>query len=150
MKRSASAQWRGDLKTGQGFLSTESESLSNSPYSFAKRFTDDERGTNPEELIGAAHSGCFAMAFAGELGKQDLHPELIDVKAEVSLEKINEEWTIASVHLLVRASVPNASYQQVNEAAQSAKLNCPVSKLLKANITMDFELTEPEEQMFTL
>lgn len=150
MKRSASAQWRGDLKTGQGFLSTESDSLSNSPYSFAKRFTDDERGTNPEELIGAAHSGCFAMAFAGELGKQDLHPELIDVKAEVSLEKINEEWTISSVHLLVRASVPNASYQQVNEAAQSAKLNCPVSKLLKANITMDFELTEPEEQMFTL
>lgn len=149
MKRFASAQWRGDLKTGQGFLSTESESLSNSPYSFTKRF-GDERGTNPEELIGAAHSGCFAMAFAGELAQKNLHPELIDVKAEVSLEKIGDGWGIPSVHLFVRASVPDASYQQVNEVAQSAKLNCPVSKLLKANITMDFELTESEEQMASL
>lgn len=148
MKRFASAQWRGDLKSGEGFLSTESESLSNSPYSFTKRF-GDERGTNPEELIGAAHSGCFAMAFAGELAKQNFHPELIDVKAEVSLEKIGEGWGIPSVHLFVRASVPSASFQQVNEAAQSAKLNCPVSKLLKANITMDFELNEPEEELFS-
>ncbi len=143
MKRKAYAQWRGDLKNGEGFLSTDSGTLTNTPYSFGKRF-GDEPGTNPEELIGAAHAGCFSMAFSGELQKKNLTPDLIDVKAEVSLEKIGDGWGIPAVNLIVRASVPGADRAVVEEAAQIAKTNCPVSKLLKANITMDFEFTESE------
>lgn len=144
MKRSAFAEWRGNLKAGQGLISTESGSLANTSYSFSKRF-ENVRGTNPEELIAAAHSACFAMAFSGELDKKNLNAESIDAKAEVSLEKSGESWSIPSVHLIVVASVPGASYSDVLAAAESAKQNCPVSKLLKADITMDFELSKAEE-----
>ncbi len=143
MKRSASAQWRGNLRQGKGILNTESGSLSKLPYSFAKRF-GDEKGTNPEELIGAAHSGCFAMAFAGELEQRNLQPETIDVKAMVSLEKMGEGWSINSVHLDVRAVVSAGTKDQIEEAAQSAKKNCPVSQLLKAEITMNLDISSQE------
>ncbi len=149
MKRKAYAQWRGDLKNGTGYLSTESGTLSNTPYSFSKRF-GDEAGTNPEELIGAAHAGCFSMAFSGELQKKNFTPDLIDVKAEVSLEKIGEAWGIPAVNLIVKASVPGADRSTVEEAAQIAKANCPVSKLLKANITLDFEFVESESSSASL
>ena len=149
MKRSAFAQWHGDLKSGNGSISTESGSVSNTPYSFANRF-GDVRGTNPEELIGAAHSGCFAMALSGELDKRKLKAETIDVKAEVSLENGSDGWGITTVHLIVSANVPGATEALVQEAAQAAKKSCPVSKLLKANITMDLTLAEEEEPTLTM
>lgn len=145
MKRSASAHWYGGIKDGRGTISTESEALTNQPYSFSKRF-GEERGTNPEELIGAAHSGCFAMALSGELTKQNIVPESIDVKAEVSLEKQGDGWGIPAVHLTVSVSAPGADKNLVELAAKSAKANCPVSKLLKANITMDFSLDAVQSQ----
>jgi osmotically inducible protein OsmC len=146
MKRSSSAQWRGDLKQGQGTINSESGALSNLNYSFSKRF-GDTKGTNPEELIAAAHSGCFAMAFAAELEQKKLKAETIDVTAEVSLEKSGDGWAIPSVHLNVIADVPGASYSQVEQIAQSAKQHCPVSKLLKADISMDFHLSEEQSAM---
>jgi osmotically inducible protein OsmC len=140
MKRSASAHWRGNLRQGQGIINTESGSLSDLSYSFTKRF-GDEVGTNPEELIAAAHSSCFAMAISAELEKRNLKADSIDVQANVSLEKEGEGWSIPAVHLQVSASVPGASQDQVREAAETAKANCPVSKLLKANITLEFHLS---------
>lgn len=136
MKRSASAHWSGNLKRGQGIVTTESETLREAPYSFAKRF-GEEQGTNPEELIAAAHSSCFAMAFSAELEKQKFEASAIDVKATVSLENVDGGWSVSAVHLDVSAEVPGATEKQVEEAAKSAKENCPISKLLKANITMD-------------
>lgn len=147
MKRSASAHWHGGIKDGQGMISTESGALNNLPYSFSKRF-GTEKGTNPEELIGAAHSGCFAMALSGELSKQNISPESIDVKADVSLEKQGEGWGIPAVHLTVSVTAPGADKNLVELAAKSAKENCPVSKLLKANITMDFNLSSEQTQSF--
>ncbi len=135
MKRTATAKWQGNLKQGQGMLTTESASLSNSPYSCAKRF-ENEGGTNPEELIAAAHAGCFAMAMSAELEKMNLKGS-IDVEAEVVLDKISNEWAIPEVHLKMSANVPGASANQIDEAANRAKNNCPVSKLLKANITLE-------------
>lgn len=149
MKRSAFAQWHGGLKDGQGLLSTESGTLSNINYTFAKRF-EGARGTNPEELIGAAHAGCFAMALSGEFEAINLKAASIEVKAEVSLKKINNDWSISNVHLFVKARVPGASYIEAQECAENAKHHCPVSKLLKATISMDFELLEPEEQLTIL
>ncbi len=137
MKRSASAQWRGDLRQGHGIINSESGSLLDLDYSFIKRF-GEERGTNPEELIAAAHSSCFAMAVSAELEKRNLKPSTIDVKADVSLEKAGDSWEIPAVHLQVWADVPGADADDVEEAANVAKANCPVSKLLKAKITMDF------------
>lgn len=147
MKRSASAQWRGNLRQGKGILNSESGALSKLPYSFAKRF-GDEKGTNPEELIGAAHSGCFAMAFSGELEKKNLNPETIDVKAIVSLEKKGEGWAINAIHLDVRADVPGGARDQIEEAAQSAKKNCPVSQLLNAEITMNLDISSQESAAY--
>lgn len=144
MKRSASAHWRGNLRQGQGIIHSESGSLSNLPYSFSKRF-GDERGTNPEELIASAHASCFAMAVTAELEKRNLKPENIDVKAMVSLEKAGDGWEIPAVHLQVNATVPGASINEVEDAAQTAKVNCPVSKVLRAKITMDFHLESQEQ-----
>lgn len=145
MKRSASAHWQGGIKDGQGVISTESGALRSIPYSFAQRF-GDERGTNPEELIGAAHSGCFAMALSAELSKNNVKPESVDVKAQVSLEKQGEGWSIPAVHLMVSVTAPGADKNMVELAAKSAKQNCPVSKLLNANITMDFNFVEEQTQ----
>ena len=136
MKRSASAVWHGNIKEGQGIISTESKAINNIPYSFAKRF-GSEPGTNPEELIGAAHAGCFAMALSAELSKQNITADSIDVKAEVGLEKLGEGWSIPSVRLIVKVTEPQHDKGLVEQAAKSAKENCPVSKLLRAEITMD-------------
>lgn len=143
MKRSASAEWRGDLQQGHGIINSESGSLLDLSYSFTKRF-GDERGTNPEELIAAAHASCFAMAVSAELQKRNLKPSAIDVKANVSLEKAGDSWEIPAVHLQVWADVPGADAAQVEEAANVAKTNCPVSKLLKAKISMDFNFISQE------
>lgn len=139
MKRTAKSMWQGNLKQGKGALSTESGVLMRAPYSFAKRF-ENEPGTNPEELIGAAHSGCFAMALAGELEKKNLKAESINVEAEVTLNKGSSDWTITDIHLSVLAEVPGATSTMIKDAAELAKANCPVSRLLKANITMDINL----------
>lgn len=143
MKRSASAEWRGSLKRGQGYINSESGSLSTLSYSFTKRF-GEERGTNPEELIAAAHSSCFAMAVSAELEKQNLSAESILVKANVSLEQVNGAWEIPAVHLDVKISAPGIDEEKVKTAAETAKANCPVSKLLKANITMGLSISNQE------
>jgi osmotically inducible protein OsmC len=139
MKRKASAIWRGGLKDGQGAISTDSGVLSNTQYSFNTRF-ENGIGTNPEELIAAAHAGCFSMALSGQLGQAGLSPERIETTASVSLEKTESGFAITAVHLNVRARVPNASQEAFMTAANNAKAGCPVSKVLKAEITMDAQL----------
>ncbi|MGO9546714.1 MAG: OsmC family protein [Rhodomicrobium sp.] len=139
MKRSASAVWSGGLKNGKGTISTESGVLSETPYSFRTRF-EGEKGTNPEELIGAAHAGCFSMALSVELEKAGLTAERIATKADVTLEQKDGGFAIPAVHLTLRAKVPGASQAAFESAANSAKAGCPVSKLLKAEITLDAQL----------
>lgn len=139
MKRSASAVWNGGLKSGNGTLSAASGVLQNVPYSFAMRFADAS-GTNPEELIAAAHAGCFSMAFSGQLEKAGLKPERISTTAVVSLEVGPAGASIPAVHLSVSAKVPGASREAFETAANNAKTGCPVSKLLNASITMDAHL----------
>ena len=139
MKRSASAMWNGDLKTGKGTLSTDSGVLANTQYSFATRF-ENGQGTNPEELIAAAHAGCFAMALSAQLGEAGLVAQSIDTKATVTLEKTDGGFTITAVHLALTARIPGASQQAFDAAAQAAKKGCPVSKLLNAAITLDKKL----------
>lgn len=139
MKRSASAQWKGNLEDGQGTLTTDSGVLTSMPYSFGTRFKD-EKGTNPEELIGAAHAGCFSMALSMILGEKDFTAERIDTKATVQLDEDNGGFAITSVHLHCRAAVPGATAEQFAEAAEAAKENCPVSKLFTAEISLDAAL----------
>jgi lipoyl-dependent peroxiredoxin len=139
MKRSASAVWTGDLRSGKGTISTESGVLSDTPYSFKTRF-EHGTGTNPEELIGAAHAGCFSMALSVELQKAGLIAEKIATKADVTLEQKVGGFAITAVHLTLRAKVPGASQADFEEATQAAKTGCPVSKLLRADITLDAQL----------
>ena len=139
MKRSASAMWNGDLKTGKGTLSTDSGVLANTRYSFATRF-ENGQGTNPEELIAAAHAGCFAMALSAQLGEAGLVAQSINTKATVTLEKTDGGFTITAVHLALTARIPGASQQAFDTAAEAAKKGCPVSKLLNAAITLDKKL----------
>lgn len=139
MKRSASAMWNGDLKTGKGTLSTDSGVLANTQYSFATRF-ENGKGTNPEELIAAAHAGCFAMALSAQLGEAGLVAQSIDTKATVTLEKTDGGFTITAVHLALTARIPGASQQAFDTAAEAAKKGCPVSKVLNAAITLDKKL----------
>lgn len=139
MKRKASAEWKGSLKEGKGTLSTDSGVLSNTQYSFSTRF-EEGRGTNPEELIAAAHAGCFSMALSGQLGNAGMTAESIRTTAAVTLEKTGGGFSISAVHLDVTAKIPGAERQAFEEAANSAKTQCPVSKLLNANITMDAKL----------
>jgi lipoyl-dependent peroxiredoxin len=139
MKRSATAVWTGDLKNGKGTISTESGVLSQSPYSFKTRF-EGEKGTNPEELIGAAHAGCFSMALSFELQKAGITAERIETKADVTIEQRDGGFVIPAVHLTLRAKIPGASQAAFESAANSAKANCPVSKLFKAEITLDAQL----------
>lgn len=136
MKRNGSAIWKGSLKEGSGVVSTESGVLSDNQYSFTTRF-EDGKGTNPEELIAAAHAGCFSMALSSELGKLDATAESISTTATVSLEKTDSGFAITSVHLDVKAKVPGASEETFDKAANNAKNGCPVSKVLNAEITMD-------------
>jgi lipoyl-dependent peroxiredoxin len=139
MKRQATAQWQGDLKTGKGALSTDSGVLSQTPYSFSTRF-EAEKGTNPEELIAAAHAGCFTMALSAELGKANLTPQSLRTTAAVSLEKNGGGWGVTESHLDLVAKVPGASQEAFQKAAETAKANCPISKLLNAKITMTAKL----------
>ena len=139
MKRSGSAVWKGGLKDGKGSISTQSGVLSNTQYGFNTRF-EDGPGTNPEELIGAAHAGCFSMALSAQLGEAKLTAESIRTTATVTLEKIGANFSITAVHLDLVAKIPGASRQSFETAANNAKAGCPVSKLLNAKITLDAKL----------
>jgi osmotically inducible protein OsmC len=140
MKKTASAIWEGDLKKGKGQISTESGALNNAPYGFNTRF-EGVPGTNPEELIGAAHAGCFSMALSMILGEASLVPERIDTTAEVTLDKQPDGFAITAVHLILKAKVPGATAEQFSELANKAKAGCPVSKVLTgATITLDATL----------
>lgn len=139
MKRTASAEWQGELKGGKGTISTGSGLLSNAQYSFSTRF-ENGVGTNPEELIAAAHAACFSMALSAQLTNVGLKPESIKTEATVTMEKQDAGFAITAVHLNVVAQVPGADQAAFEKAAQAAKEGCPVSKVLKANITMDAKL----------
>ena len=139
MKRSASAEWHGGLKDGKGSISTQSGILKNTPYGFNTRF-EDGPGTNPEELIAAAHAGCFTMALSAQLGEAGLTAESLKTSATVTLEKIEGGFAITAVHLDLVAKIPGASQQGFDAVANNAKLNCPVSTLLNARITLDVRL----------
>jgi osmotically inducible protein OsmC len=139
MKRKGSAVWQGGLKDGKGTVSTDSGVLSNTQYSFSTRF-EDGKGTNPEELIAAAHAGCFSMALSGQLGNAGMTAERIQTTATVSLDKTDGGFAITAVHLDVRAKIPGADKQAFETAANNAKSGCPVSKVLNATITMDAQL----------
>jgi osmotically inducible protein OsmC len=135
MQRIATAVWNGTLKEGKGAISTASGVLTNTPYSFTTRF-ENGRGTNPEELIAAAHAGCFTMALSAQLSTMNFAPESIKVSATVSLEKLDAGWTISKIHLDLAARIPGISQSAFEAAAASAKANCPVSRLFKAEITL--------------
>ncbi|WP_331832327.1 OsmC family protein [Pseudomonas sp. LH21] len=139
MKKTASAVWQGGLKDGKGQISTESGALKQAPYGFNTRF-EGTPGTNPEELIGAAHAGCFSMALSMMLGEAGFTPERIDTHAEVSLDKQDDGFAITAVHLTLKATVPGASEAQFQEIANKAKAGCPVSKVLNATISLDATL----------
>ncbi|HFL2187914.1 TPA: OsmC family protein [Pseudomonas putida] len=139
MKKTASAIWQGGLKDGKGLLSTESGALKQNPYGFNTRF-EGTPGTNPEELIGAAHAGCFSMALSMMLGEAGLTADRIDTAAEVTLDKLLDGFAITAVHLVLRAKVPGASEAQFLEIANKAKEGCPVSKVLNAKISLDAAL----------
>ena len=139
MKRKASAEWNGDLKTGKGTVSTESGALGGTQYSFTTRF-ENGKGTNPEELIAAAHAGCFTMALSGELGKAGLVPEELKTTATVSLDKLDAGWTVTESHLEVVGKVPGATPDTFRAAAEAAEKGCPISRLLNTKITMDAKL----------
>lgn len=141
MKRNASAQWQGDLKTGKGTVSTDSGVLSDTQYSFGTRF-EDGKGTNPEELIGAAHAGCFSMALSMILGEAGYTADQINTKATVSLDQVEGGFAITAVHLDVKAKVPGADTAAFEKAANDAKQGCPVSKVLNAEITMQASLSD--------
>lgn len=139
MKRSASAIWNGGLKDGKGSLSAPSGAIQNTPYSFGTRF-ENAPGTNPEELIAAAHAGCFSMALSGEIEKAGMKPRNIQTTATVTLEKEAVGFTVKAVHLDVTADVENGNPAEFEKAAQNAKKGCPISRLLNAEITMEARL----------
>lgn len=139
MKKTASAVWQGGLKDGKGTLSTESGALKDNPYGFNTRF-EGAPGTNPEELIGAAHAGCFSMALSMMLGEAGLTAERIETRAEVTLDKQSDGFAITAVHLVLRARVPRADAQTFEQIANKAKAGCPVSKVLNAKISLDASL----------
>ena len=136
MDRSATAIWEGDLKSGHGSITSPSGALRETPYSFATRF-EDKPGTNPEELIAAAHAACFSMALSGELKKTGIDAGRIETKATVKLERRDEKWTVTRSHLQVTARAPNLSRDTLEQAAGAAKTGCPISRLLVAEITME-------------
>jgi osmotically inducible protein OsmC len=139
MKRTASAQWRGDLKSGSGTVSTASGTLAQAAYSFHTRF-EEGKGTNPEELLAAAHAGCFSMALSAQLAAAGLTAESIETTCAISLEKQPDGFAITESHLDLKARVPGASKEVFDTAVRNAKVGCPVSKLYKANITLTAEL----------
>ena len=137
--KKASALWKGSIKEGGGTISTETGVLRDAPYGFKSRF-ENGKGTNPEELIGAAHAGCFSMALSLMLGNEGMTPEKIETHAEVKLDKVGEGFEITASHLNVVAKIPGADQAKFEQVANKAKEGCPVSKLMKAKITMDARL----------
>lgn len=136
MQRNSSAVWKGGLKDGKGTVSTGSRALADAPYSFASRF-ESGGATDPEELIAAAHAGCFSMALSGQLGQAGLRADSIATTATVTLEKTDAGFSVTMVHLAVRAKVPGADKAAFEKAANDAKSGCPISRLLNAKITME-------------
>jgi osmotically inducible protein OsmC len=139
MQRKASAIWHGDLKNGQGSVSTASGVLQETQYSFGTRF-ENGIGTNPEELIAAAHSSCFAMAFSAELGKAGFTPAAIHATATVTLEKTDAGWTVTESHLDLTSKIPGIDQARFTAIASAAKAGCPISRLLNAKVTLDAKL----------
>jgi lipoyl-dependent peroxiredoxin len=139
MERSAKAKWKGDLRSGGGTISAASGVLSDTPYSFKDRF-EQGTGTNPEELLAAAHAGCFSMALSAELQKEHLRADSIDTTCTVTLEKEGDGFAIKKSHLELRAKIPNTTQDAFQRAAQNAKDGCPVSKLFDTEITLDAKL----------
>jgi osmotically inducible protein OsmC len=139
MKRTGTAVWQGDLKSGKGTVSTESGVLSQTQYSFSTRF-ESGKGTNPEELVAAAHAGCFTMALSAQLGEAGLTPEKLETTATVTFDKVEASWTVTSIALSVRGKVPKADEAAWNKATQAAKTGCPISRLLNTTITMEAKL----------
>ena len=139
MQRKATAAWRGGLKDGKGTISTQSGVLNQTQYSFGTRF-ENGQGTNPEELIAAAHAGCFTMALSAQLGNAGLTPESLETTAAVTMEKLEAGWTVTAVHLDLVARVPGANQAAFQTAADAAKTGCPISRLLNATITLDARL----------
>ena len=139
MTRTANAHWHGNLMEGTGELSTQSAVLSNTQYSFKTRFADGN-GTNPEELLAAAHAGCFSMALSGQLGAAGMTAQSIDTTATLTLDKTDAGFSITAIHLDVKAKIPGADQAKFDEAAQNAEKGCPVSRVLKATITMTAQL----------
>lgn len=140
IKRNADAIWHGNLMDGTGTLSAPGGVLKNTPYSFKTRFADAP-GTNPEELIAAAHAGCFTMAFSAALGKAGFTPDSLTTHADLSMEKQGEGFAITAIHLTTRGSVPGIDAAKFVEIAEAAKAGCPVSKVLNAKITLDASLS---------
>lgn len=139
MKRTGSAVWQGDLKNGKGAISTESGVLKDTPYSFSTRF-ENGKGTNPEELIAAAHAGCFTMALSAALGKAGFTPDRLATQAAVTLEQVEGNWTITTVDLKLDAKVPGIDRAKFDELAADAEKNCPVSRVLNATINLQSTL----------
>ncbi|MGH9601448.1 MAG: OsmC family protein [Terriglobales bacterium] len=139
MQRTASAVWKGGLKDGKGTVSGPSGALNNTPYSFSTRF-ENQPGTNPEELIAAAHAGCFSMALSGQLGGAGMTAESINTKATLTMEKLEAGWTVTAIHLDVIAKIPGGDKAKFEQAATNAKNGCPISRLLNTKITMDANL----------
>jgi lipoyl-dependent peroxiredoxin len=139
MKRSASAVWKGGLQDGRGTVSTASGAFSNTPYNFKMRF-ESEPGTNPEELVAAAHAACFSMALSLFLGQAGMTADSIDTTATVTLEQVAGGFAVTSSHLQTNVKVPNADKSAVDKAIETAKTGCPISKLLNAKITLDYTL----------
>ena len=139
MKRTASAQWRGDLKSGKGTLTTASGVLEDSQYSFSTRF-ENAKGTNPEELLAAAHAGCFTMALAGQLDRAKMMAMSMETTCTITMEKVAEGFAITESHLELVAKVPGANQAAFDQAVANAKSGCPVSKLYNTNITISARL----------
>jgi lipoyl-dependent peroxiredoxin len=141
MIKQGKAVWSGGIKDGKGAISTQSGALDAYPYGFASRF-EGKPGTNPEELIGAAHAGCFTMALSLILGEAQLKAETMETKADVSLEQVDGGWAITAVHLTLTAKIPGADQAKFEELTAMAKAGCPVSKVLNAKITLDATLVD--------
>ncbi len=139
MKRAANAKWIGGLKDGKGSVSTGSGLIEDLPYTFTTRF-EDTPGTNPEELVAAAHAGCFSMALSAELGRSGFTPESIETTATMDFQKTDTGWTVLSIHLDARAKVPKVDDATFQKVAEAAKKGCPISRLLRTEITLSAKL----------
>jgi len=139
MIRKATAQWNGDLKSGKGTFSADSGAFKNLPYTWARRF-GDEAGTNPEELIAAAHASCFSMAFSAELGKANMKPDWVKTECNINFDKTEKGMTIVESHLITTVKVPGGSKAAIEKAGADAKAGCPISRVLNTKITLELKV----------